>query len=89
MRWRNRRGSASAGGWESFPTLVQRRDYCGPSTVELVLRYWRGGPELSNDQIAESVKFPQSGTPVYRIREFPPGRVRYSAPAGSGGQLRS
>lgn len=54
----------------AFPTLIQRRDYCGPSTVELVLRYWQGGLDLTNDQIADKVKFPQSGTPVYRIREF-------------------
>ena len=55
---------------EAFPTLVQRRNYCGPSTVELVMRYWKGTAEFSNDQIAENVKNASSGTPIYRMREF-------------------
>ena len=55
---------------EAFPTLVQRRDFCGPSTVELVMRYWKGGAGFSNDQIAEKVKLAQTGTPIYRMREF-------------------
>ena len=55
---------------EAFPTLVQRRNYCGPSTVELVLRYWRDSQGLSNDQIAARFKLPQGGTPIYRMREF-------------------
>ncbi len=55
---------------QAFPTLVQRRDYCGPSTIELVLRYWKGGPEFNNDLIAGLVKMPQAGTPIYRMREF-------------------
>src|SRR6185369_3225652 len=54
----------------AFPTTIQRRDHCGPSTIELVLRYWKGGLDLSNDQIAQMVKFPHSGTPVYKMREF-------------------
>lgn len=54
----------------AFPTTMQRRNYCGPCVIELVLRYWQGGLDLTNDQIAESVKFPSSGTPVYRMREF-------------------
>ncbi|MFZ6029326.1 MAG: C39 family peptidase [Chloroflexota bacterium] len=54
----------------AFPSLVQRRNYCGPSTIELVLRYWQGGLDLTNDQIAQHVKFPHSGTPPYRMREF-------------------
>jgi Flp pilus assembly protein TadD len=54
----------------AFPTLVQRREYCGPSTVELVLRYWETSPKINNDQIADWVKIPQSGSPIYKIREF-------------------
>lgn len=54
----------------AFPTTVQRRDHCGPCTIELVLRYWKGGVDLTNDQIAQMVKFPGGGTPMYRMREF-------------------
>ncbi len=54
----------------AFPTLVQRRNYCGPSTVELVLRYWQVGPEFSNDLIADKVKYARGGTPIFRMREF-------------------
>ncbi|MBN2006596.1 MAG: tetratricopeptide repeat protein [Anaerolineae bacterium] len=54
----------------AFPTTVQRRDHCGPSVIELVLRYWKGGLDLTNDQIATKVKDPQGGTPTYRMKEF-------------------
>ena len=54
----------------AFPTMVQRRDYCGPSTVELVLRYWKNDLPVSADQIAGQVKYPFSGSPIYRIRDF-------------------
>ncbi len=54
----------------AFPTTVQRRDHCGPSVIELVLRYWKGGLDLSNDQIAQKVKDPHGGTPTYRMKEF-------------------
>jgi tetratricopeptide (TPR) repeat protein len=54
----------------AFPTLIQRRNYCGPSTVELVMRYWKNGWSITNDQIAEKVKTSPSGTPLFRIREF-------------------
>ncbi len=54
----------------AFPTLVQRRDYCGPSTVELVLRYWNGESSYSNEQIAEKIKYTSGGTPIFRMREF-------------------
>jgi len=54
----------------AFPTTVQRRDYCGPCTVELVLRYWRDHFDLTNDQIARAVKLPGGGSPIYRMREF-------------------
>jgi Tfp pilus assembly protein PilF len=55
---------------ESFPSLVQRRDYCGPCTIELVLRYWKGGLDLTNSDIARRVKLPQAGTPIHRMTEF-------------------
>jgi tetratricopeptide (TPR) repeat protein len=54
----------------AFPTTLQRRDYCGPCTIELVLRYWQGGLDVSNDQIAQVVKFPGGGSPTYKMREF-------------------
>lgn len=53
-----------------FPSTMQRRDYCGPCTIELVMRFWKGGLDLTNDQIADAVKLPGSGTPIYRLREF-------------------
>ncbi len=69
----SRQGEGNALGRKrlrAFPTMVQRRDYCGPSTIELVLRYWKGGLDFDNDQIAGLVKMPQAGTPIYRMREF-------------------
>ena len=27
---------------KSFPTTMQKRDCCGPSTMDLILRYWQG-----------------------------------------------
>lgn len=54
----------------AFPTLVQRKDFCGPAVVELVIRYWQGRAAYSNDYIAEQIMFPQVGTPIYRMREF-------------------
>lgn len=53
----------------AFPTVAQRRDYCGPCTIELVLRYWQAA-DITNDQIAQAVKFPGGGTPLYKMREF-------------------
>ncbi len=54
----------------AFPTLVQRKDFCGPAVVELIIRYWQRGAAYSNDYIAEQIMFPQVGTPIYRMREF-------------------
>jgi len=54
----------------AFPTLVQRKDFCGPAVVELVIRYWQGFAAYSNEDIAEQIMFPQVGTPIYRMREF-------------------
>ena len=70
LRDRIRAGSLNGKRLVSFPTLVQRRDYCGPSTIELVLRYWKNGTEISNDQIAAWVKMPQSGSPMHKMRDF-------------------
>jgi Tfp pilus assembly protein PilF len=67
---RRREGSGRRKRLPAFPTLVQRKDYCGPAVVELVIRYWQGGAAYSNDDIAEQIMFPQVGTPIYRMREF-------------------
>lgn len=72
-RFKARLAPATAGArhrLKAFPTTVQRRDYCGPCTIELVLRYWQGALDLNNDRIAEVVKIPGGGTPTYRMREF-------------------
>jgi tetratricopeptide (TPR) repeat protein len=55
---------------KAFPSLVQRRDYCGPCTIELVLRYWKGGLDLTNRDIAQRVKLPQSGSTIHSMTEF-------------------
>ena len=54
----------------AFPTTMQRRNYCGPSTIELILRYWDKVGSFDNDQIAARVKDNYGGTPAYRMREF-------------------
>lgn len=54
----------------AFPSTVQRRDHCGPCVVELVLRYWQGGLDLTSDEIAANVKLPHSGSPPQQMREF-------------------
>ena len=54
----------------AFPTTLQQRDHCGPCAIELVLRYWQGGLDLTNEQIAQVVKFPGGGSPTYKMREF-------------------
>jgi Flp pilus assembly protein TadD len=55
---------------KAFPTTAQKRDYCGPCTIELVLRYWQSADHLNSEQIAQSVKFPGGGSPNYKMREF-------------------
>lgn len=70
MRRRQAKSDSKRVILEEFPSTIQRRSYCGPCTIELVLRYWKGGLDLTNDQIAAVVKQPESGTPIYRLREF-------------------
>jgi tetratricopeptide (TPR) repeat protein len=65
-----RGGSGRRKRLPAFPTLVQRKDYCGPAVVELVMRYWQGGAMYSNDYIAKQIMFPHVGTPIYRMKEF-------------------
>lgn len=69
------RGDAPVGKGKrltSFPTLVQYHDTCGPAVVELVLRYWAGitGSPPKSDAISQKIKYPHSGTPIYRMREY-------------------
>jgi tetratricopeptide (TPR) repeat protein len=64
------RGSGRQKRLPAFPTLVQRKDFCGPAVVELVMRYWQGGAIYSNDYIAKQIMFPRVGTPIYRMKEF-------------------
>jgi tetratricopeptide (TPR) repeat protein len=49
---------------------MQKRNYCGPSTIDLLLRFWKSDEEFSDDQIADYVKLPHGGTPPYRMQEF-------------------
>ena len=70
LRARGKAGNQNGKRLISFPSLVQRRDYCGPSTVELVLRYWQTDLRINNDQIADWVKNPRSGSPMYKMSEF-------------------
>ena len=55
---------------KSFPTTMQKRDCCGPGTMDLVLRYWQGSEKFTEDEIETWVKLPHGGTPIYRMREF-------------------
>ncbi len=51
----------------SFPTVHQKRNFCGPAVLELCLRSL--GIELSQDEIAGVVKR-EAGTPMYEIAAF-------------------
>ena len=55
---------------KAFPTVMQKRNYCGPSTIDLILRFWKSSEAFTDDQIAAYVKFPHGGTPIYRMQEF-------------------
>jgi hypothetical protein len=55
---------------KEFPTTKQKRDYCGPSTMDLILRFWQASDKFTDDEIAAWVKLPHGGTPSYRMREF-------------------
>lgn len=52
----------------AFPSLAQLYNYCGPSSCELYLRFFG----LAGDavEIARQIKFPDGGTPVYRMRRY-------------------
>ncbi|MCC7537406.1 MAG: C39 family peptidase [Deltaproteobacteria bacterium] len=51
----------------AFPTVSQKRNYCGPAVLELVLRHL--GVDADQDSIAESVKLP-SGSPTVRMTGY-------------------
>ena len=51
----------------SFPSVVQRWQYCGPAVIELCLRY--AGIEMTQDHIAAAVKHSE-GTAPLAILEF-------------------
>ncbi len=51
----------------AFPTVHQKRNYCGPAVLELCLRSL--GIELGQDEIAGVVKR-EDGTPMYEIVAF-------------------
>tara|TARA_R110002096_G_scaffold299503_3_gene494063 strand:+ start:24994 stop:28779 length:3786 start_codon:yes stop_codon:yes gene_type:complete len=63
--------SASEGAaqhaWLTFPTVHQKRNYCGPAVLELCLRSL--GIELGQDEIAGVVKR-ENGTPMFEIVAF-------------------
>lgn len=51
----------------AFPTTRQRRDYCGPATLELCFRFI--GLELRQDEIARDIKR-EHGTPLYEMVRY-------------------
>lgn len=53
---------------QSFPSVAQLRDHCGPASCELYLQHF--GIPADQVEIARSIKKPGSGTPVYAMREF-------------------
>ncbi len=53
---------------QAFPTVAQLRSHCGPASCELYLRYY--GVPASQVEVARAIKFPDAGTPVYRMRSF-------------------
>ena len=52
----------------AFPTTTQKRDYCGPAVLELVLRHL--GVDADQDAIATTVKLPDGGSPMIRIVRY-------------------
>ena len=62
---RNRGGGAVQLG--AFPTVTQKHNYCGPASLELVLRHL--GITVDQDTIAAAVKLPQ-GSPMIRLRRY-------------------
>jgi predicted Zn-dependent protease len=52
----------------AFPSVSQLRNHCGPASVELYMRFF--GLQASQVEIARAIKFPDGGTPVYRMRRY-------------------
>jgi len=52
----------------AFPSVAQLRNHCGPASCELYLRFF--GLRKDQVEIARAIKFPDSGTPVYRMRSY-------------------
>jgi tetratricopeptide (TPR) repeat protein len=52
----------------AFPTTTQKRNYCGPAVLELVLRHL--GVDADQDTIATTVKLPDGGSPMIRIVRY-------------------
>lgn len=71
LEYLEKAASSESGGaghaWLTFPTVHQKRNYCGPAVLELCLRSL--GIELGQDEIAGVVKR-DSGTPMYEIVAF-------------------
>lgn len=52
----------------AFPSVAQLRNHCGPASCELYLRFF--GITAEQIEIARAIKFPDGGTPVYRMRSY-------------------
>ncbi len=52
----------------AFPSVAQLRNHCGPASCELYLRFF--GITAEQIEIARAIKFPDGGTPVYRMRNY-------------------
>ncbi len=52
----------------AFPSVAQLRNHCGPASCELYTRFF--GLRADQVEIAREIKFPDSGTPVYRMRTY-------------------
>ncbi|MEO8877966.1 MAG: tetratricopeptide repeat protein, partial [Polyangiaceae bacterium] len=52
----------------AFPSVAQLRNHCGPASCELYLRFF--GITAAQIEIARAIKFPDGGTPVYRMRNY-------------------
>lgn len=52
----------------AFPSVAQLRNHCGPASCELYLRFF--GISAEQIEIARAIKFPDGGTPVYRMRQY-------------------
>ncbi|HJZ86642.1 MAG TPA: C39 family peptidase [Polyangia bacterium] len=53
---------------QAFPSVAQLRNHCGPASCELYLRFL--GVSADQIEIAREIKFPEGGTPVYRVRRY-------------------